>query len=138
MSMDDLSRAVIGVIGAGTMGAGIAQLAAQAGHEVRLFDAAEGAAANGKAAIGHIFGRLMEKGRMSPAERDETLARVIVCDDIKQLAGAGLVVEAIVEDLAVKRELFRRLEGVCSPETLLASNTSSLSITAIAANLAHQ
>ncbi len=127
----------VAVIGAGTMGAGIAQIAAAAGHPVLLHDAQPGAAEAGIERIGAGLARLVERGKRSRAEVDALLARIRPAGAIAELAPAGLVIEAIVEDLAVKREVFAELETVCAADALLASNTSSLSITAIAAQLDH-
>lgn len=125
----------VGVIGAGTMGAGIAQVAAAAGHPVLLYDVAEGAAERGKQGIGKILARSVERGRIDTAVRDETLGRITVCSTLDELASAGMVIEAVAEDLDVKRMLFGELEALVGAEAILASNTSSLSITAIAAEL---
>lgn len=136
--MNDLSRdAVVAVIGAGAMGAGIAQVAAQAGHEVRLFDAAEGAAAKGRLAILAGLDRQVERGRVSAQEREAIAARLIIAPSLEALAGARLVIEAIVERLDIKRQLFAALEDVVAADTILATNTSSLSVTAIGAGLKH-
>jgi len=127
---------VVAVVGAGTMGSGIAQVAAQAGHPVLLHDAAEGAIARGLAGIRQGLDRLVEKGRLPAAERDAIVARIRPCPRLADAAGAGLVVEAIVEDLETKAALLRALEPVLSPEAVFATNTSSLSITALAARSA--
>jgi 3-hydroxybutyryl-CoA dehydrogenase len=123
---------IVGVIGAGTMGAGIAQVAAAAGHRVRLYDASEGAAFKGKRRIGEGLDQLVNRGRMARAESDALLERLDVADSIEALADTGLVIEAIVEDLDVKRRLFAQLETIVATDTILASNTSSISITALA------
>jgi 3-hydroxybutyryl-CoA dehydrogenase len=127
----------IGVVGAGTMGAGIAQLAAAAGHEVLLLDAAPGAAEAGKRRLGADLGRLVARGRMPQAEADALLGRITVADGVDGLAGAALVVEAIVENLDVKRRLFAELEARLAADAILATNTSSISVTAIARDLKH-
>ncbi len=124
---------VIGVVGAGAMGRGIVQLFAQAGHAVRCHDAQAGAAAQGVAAVSAQLERLVEKGRLSRADFDAMGARLHACQRLQDLAGCDVVVEAIVEDLAVKREVFRALEAVVRPDAILASNTSSLTIADIAA-----
>jgi 3-hydroxybutyryl-CoA dehydrogenase len=126
--------AVVGVIGAGAMGAGIAQVAAQAGHRVLLADAQAAAVERALAAIGKDLHALAAKGRIANA--DSVLAR------IGPAAPSGcrecrLVIEAIVEDLDVKRSLLRTLEDIVSPEAIIASNTSSLSVTALAAGMKH-
>ncbi|MFI1830185.1 3-hydroxyacyl-CoA dehydrogenase [Streptomyces sp. NPDC020412] len=130
----DRSRAVA-VVGAGTMGQGIAQVALAAGHPVLLFDAVEGRAAEAVAAVAARWDRLVEKGRTSAAERDAARARLRPVDDLSQLADAALVVEAVVERLSVKQELFTALEQVVAEDCLLATNTSSLSVTAVAGPL---
>ena len=125
----------VAVIGAGTMGAGIAQVAATAGHPVLLFDVAAEAVDKGIAGIAKVLDRSVERGRIEAAERDAILARVQPASALTDLAPASLVVEAILERLDVKQELFRDLEGIVGGDAILASNTSSLSITAIAAAL---
>jgi 3-hydroxybutyryl-CoA dehydrogenase len=131
-----------GVIGAGTMGAGIAQVAASQGHRTVLADASATAVA--KAKDGHVkaMARDVEKGRRTRAEADAVLARItyvngVAPSDLEAFAGCGLVIEAIVEDLAVKQTLFRSLEAVVAREAVLATNTSSLSIAAIAGGCQH-
>ena len=119
----------VAVIGAGAMGAGIAQVAAQAGHPVRLYDTRTGAAAQAIAGIDRQLARLVEKGKLDAATHVATLARLRPADELEALADAGLVIEAIVEKLEIKRELLQRLEALCAPGCILASNTSSLSIT---------
>lgn len=139
-------RDPVAVIGAGAMGTGIAQLAAQAGHRVHLVDARAGAAASAKQGLAATLGRLVGKGRVSQAEADATLGRVLVADGeadadadvdatLAALPPVALVIEAVVEDLAVKRSLFATLAAHQSAETVLASNTSSLDLTAIADGL---
>ncbi|HEY2030198.1 MAG TPA: 3-hydroxyacyl-CoA dehydrogenase family protein [Myxococcales bacterium] len=131
MAALDVQR--ISVIGAGTMGSGIAQVAARAGYETRLFDVAEGAAQKAVARIGDSLARAVEKGRCSAEEREQALARLAVERDLDAAASfADLVVEAAPEDLQLKRELFARLSKAARPEAILATNTSSLPITAIA------
>src|SRR5438132_8029484 len=133
--MLDVSRAdlVAGVAGSGTMGRGIAQVLAQCGARTLVFDAQPGAAQKAKAAIGEALGRLAEKGRLKSAEVDAALGRIEVVDSLSRLAPCHVVVEAIVEDLGVKREFFRSVEKQVGPDCILASNTSSLSVTAMAA-----
>lgn len=127
---------VVAVIGAGAMGAGIAQVAAQAGHPVLLHDMRPGAAQAAIEGLGVQLARWVEKGKLTAQQRDATLARVHAVQALEELADAGLVIEAIVENLEAKRELFARLEAICPVDCVLASNTSSLSITRIAAGLA--
>ena len=123
---------VVAVIGAGTMGHGIAQVAAQAGYEVRLADAVPGAAAQGLERIRANLDGAVQRGKATAAERAAALARIATADDAGDAArGASLVIEAVPEDLELKRALFRRL-GETAPGAVLASNTSSLSVGAIA------
>lgn len=117
------------------MGAGIAQVAANAGHPVLLYDIGDGAAQQGLEQIGTGLVKLVERGRMQEQERAALLERISIVDDPQLLAPAVLVIEAIVESLEVKRQLFAELESICGDDVILASNTSSLSITAIAADL---
>ncbi|MFD1626976.1 3-hydroxyacyl-CoA dehydrogenase PaaH [Azospirillum griseum] len=127
---------IVGVVGSGAMGQGIAQVAAQAGHPVLLVDARPGAAAAAIAAIATALNGLVDKGKCTAAERDATLARLTAVDALADLAPAGLVIEAVVEDLEVKRRLFAELEGIVGPDAILTTNTSSISVTAIAAGVA--
>lgn len=124
----------IGVVGAGAMGAGIAQVAAAAGHRVLLYDALDGAAEKGKSKTADALVRLVEKGKMPAEERDALLSRIEVCSDLGPMAGAGLIIEAVIEDREVKKDLFRQLDSI-TPQSILASNTSSLSITELASVL---
>ncbi|GGO86042.1 3-hydroxyacyl-CoA dehydrogenase NAD-binding domain-containing protein [Wenjunlia tyrosinilytica] len=134
--MDELSLdRTVAVVGSGTMGRGIAQVALTAGHPVLLYDAAPGTAERAARAIGERLDRLVEKGRMSAEQRAGAGARLVAAGQLSELAPAGLVVEAIVEDLAVKQRLFADLEGVVADDCLLATNTSSLPVTAVAAPL---
>ena len=129
--------AVVAVIGAGAMGAGIAQIAAQAGHPVRLLDAQPGAAAQAIDRIRATFGKLAEKGKLSVEAAAAAGERLSGAASHAELASAALVVEAIVERLDVKRQLFAQLEGIVAADCILATNTSSISVTAIAAGLQH-
>lgn len=126
----------VGVVGAGAMGAGIAQVAAANGHRVVLADAFSAALGRAKVAHEKAMAREVEKERLSRRQADELLARIQYVDGVgaEQLAAmapCGLVIEAIIEDLGAKRDLFRTLEGVLAAEAVLASNTSSLSIAAL-------
>ena len=125
----------VGIVGSGVMGAGIAQIAAAAGLEVKLLDAREGAADKAVDQIRARYARQVEKSRMSEAAADAAGLRLQVAGSVSELADAQLVVEAIVEDLEAKQALLRELESVVSPECILATNTSSLSVTAIASAL---
>lgn len=133
---DALPRTVeIGIVGAGTMGAGIAQVAATAGHRVRLFDTRPGAAHKAVQDTTANIDKLLAKGRLAPEQAQEAKAALRPVDSLENLASCGLIVEAIVEDLSAKRDLFSSLEQIVRREAILATNTSSLSITAIAAGL---
>jgi 3-hydroxybutyryl-CoA dehydrogenase len=130
--MTEVSRIV--VIGAGTMGHGIAQVAAQAGLDVALFDAAAGMAERGRAKIADNLEKGIARGKVTQASRDATLARVLVATSLEEAVGdADLLVEAVVESLDVKRALFASLDALAKPGAILATNTSSLSVSAIAA-----
>ena len=122
----------VGVVGAGAMGRGIAQVLAQCGCHVRLHDANGAAVDAAIAFIAQALGKQVDKGKLDAAKRDATLAHLVAAHAIDDLAGCALIVEAIVENLDVKRALFKRLEDIVGPDTVLASNTSSLSVTAIA------
>ncbi|MFD7133732.1 3-hydroxyacyl-CoA dehydrogenase [Streptomyces sp. NPDC059894] len=130
MTALDLSSPVA-VVGTGTMGQGIAQVALVAGHPVRLYDAVAGRAREASAAIGARLDRLVEKDRLTAAERDAARARLLPVDSLAGLADCALVVEAVLERLDVKQELFRAIEDVVGEDCLLATNTSSLSVTAV-------
>ncbi|MEV1061621.1 3-hydroxyacyl-CoA dehydrogenase [Streptomyces sp. NPDC050263] len=134
MTANDLSSPVA-VVGTGTMGQGIAQVALVAGHLVRLYDAVPGRAREAAAVIGARLDRLVDKDRLAATDRDEARARLKAAESLADLADCSLVVEAVVEDLAAKQELFRQLEDVVGEDCLLATNTSSLSVTAVAAAL---
>jgi 3-hydroxybutyryl-CoA dehydrogenase len=123
----------IGVVGAGTMGHGIAQVAAVSGLSVVLADVAPEALERGRAGIERSLAKLVEKGRLADDERSAALARIATAGELAALAGADLVVEAVVEKLEVKRRVLAELDGLCRPEAILATNTSSISITKLAA-----
>ena len=122
----------VGVVGLGTMGAGIAQVCVQAGVETVGREVSEELAERARARIAHYLGRGVEKSRLTSEERDAALDRLTTTTELADLAGCELVVEAVVEQLDAKRELFRELEKVVGPETVLATNTSALSVTDIA------
>jgi len=130
-----LSHTKVLVVGAGIMGAGIAQVAAQAGHSVYLVDAREGAAQQACIKLREGLQALVSKGKYTQAQVDALIARIQPVSRFAEAQDAGLVVEAIVENLDAKRALFTELESLLSPDCVLASNTSSLSITAIAKGL---
>ncbi|MEU9793245.1 3-hydroxyacyl-CoA dehydrogenase [Streptomyces sparsogenes] len=125
----------VAVVGTGTMGQGIAQVALVAGHPVRLYDAAPGRAAQAVDGIAARLDRLVDKGRLEPAARDAALGRLTPVAGPAGLADAELAIEAILEDLGAKQQLFTALESVVSDRCLLATNTSSLSVTAVAGAL---
>ncbi|MCK0162397.1 3-hydroxyacyl-CoA dehydrogenase PaaH [Marinobacter sp. S6332] len=127
----------IAVIGAGAMGSGIAQVAAQAGHQVFLLDQRAGAAESGRQSIAKQLQRRVDRGKMDQQALDALLARIQPIEKLSELAEAGLVIEAIIEDLDIKRSLLADLEGVCSNNAILATNTSSISVTALGANMEH-
>jgi 3-hydroxybutyryl-CoA dehydrogenase len=127
----------VGVVGAGAMGSGIAQVAAAAGHAVMLADANAGAVARAKSSIGASLSKLVEKGKLDTATRDALLARISfsdapLSDDMTRYRDCALVIEAIVEDVTIKQSLFRALSAAVAPDAILASNTSSLSIASLA------
>ncbi|AHJ97051.1 3-hydroxyacyl-CoA dehydrogenase NAD-binding domain-containing protein [Hymenobacter swuensis] len=122
----------IGIIGSGAMGAGIAQVVAQAGHPVCLHDQNHAALQRASTGIAASLRKLVEKGKLSSEDAEAAIGRVRTCTDMDSFKGCGLVIEAIVEDLAVKQAVFRDVEAVVSAGCVLASNTSSLSIASIA------
>ncbi|HEV3470527.1 MAG TPA: 3-hydroxybutyryl-CoA dehydrogenase [Pyrinomonadaceae bacterium] len=124
---------IFGVVGAGTMGSGIAQVAARAGFEVVLRDVSEEFLARGMKAVDRSLQRDVDKERLKEEEKREIVGRIRTTTELKDLAGAGFVVEAITEDLAAKRELFGALDEAVQKEAVLASNTSSISITKLGA-----
>ncbi len=124
----------LAVVGAGQMGAGIAQVAAQAGVDIVLADATADLARAGVDRVSTVLGKLVEKGKMTAGDRTALLARIRPAEKLEDCARAQLLVEAIVEDEAAKKDLFRRADGLLAPEAILATNTSSISITALAAS----
>jgi 3-hydroxybutyryl-CoA dehydrogenase len=127
----------VGIVGTGAMGRGIAQLAAQAGSLVKLFDTQADAAGKARQALATQWDKLVGKGRLEDAQASEYKARLLTVDSLQALGDCDLVVEAVVERLDVKKSLFLSLENVVSPQAVLATNTSSLSVTAIAAGMSH-
>jgi 3-hydroxybutyryl-CoA dehydrogenase len=124
---------LIGIVGAGTMGNGIAQVFAQAGFTVRLVDVAQPALDRARGAIETSLAKFVEKGRISVSDRDASLGRLHGATSLDALADADYVVEAIVEDLAAKSALFGKLDAIVGPDVILSSNTSSISITVLGA-----
>lgn len=122
-----------GVVGGGTMGNGIAHVAAQTGFAVALCEVDEALGAKALATIGKNLQRGVDKGKMTAEEKAAILARITPTTRLEDLAGCDIVVEAVVENFEVKKKVFRTLDGVCGPGAVLASNTSSISITKLAA-----
>lgn len=123
---------IIGICGAGTMGRGIAISSLQAGHHVVLFDIAEAACAKAATYVLDQLAKAVEKGRMTSDRLSEATAAFGTATDLSALSACDLVIEAIAENLDIKHELFRTLESLCRPDAVLASNTSSISITSLA------
>ena len=138
MALRELDVQRVLVVGAGVMGSGIAQVAARAGYRTELYDVAAGAAQRAQERIAESLGRAVEKGRCTPSERDDALSRLSVATDLdSSAAAADLIIEAAPEDLQLKKDLFARLSRAARPEAILASNTSSLPITALASATRH-
>ena len=125
----------IGIIGSGTMGSGIAQVAATAGCHVKLYDTNEAALNKAKASLEKILNRLIEKGRIDTDEKHRIQSHISYVDSLKDLADSDLTIEAIIENLDIKQKVFSELETYVSEDCIIASNTSSLSIASIASSL---
>jgi len=125
----------VSVIGAGTMGAGIAQIAATNGHTVCLYDSFDGAIETAETKLKKILDRLVEKERITQQDNEVILGRIIFTKDIKDVSGSGLVIEAIIENLEIKQKVFTEIESLVDEDCIIASNTSSLSIASIASAL---
>ncbi|MDQ3606858.1 MAG: 3-hydroxybutyryl-CoA dehydrogenase [Gemmatimonadota bacterium] len=123
----------VGVLGCGLMGSGIAQVCAQAGYDTVVREVSDQLCERGLGGIGKQLGRAVEKGKMASEDRDQTMGRLRGTTRLEDLAGCDIIIEAVVEDLEVKNEMWRTLDGVCGPETIFASNTSSLTIADMAA-----
>ena len=123
----------VGVLGMGLMGSGIAQVCAQAGYDTVVREISEEMYQRGLARIGKQLGRAVEKGKMGAEDRDQLLGRLQGTTELDDLADCDLIIEAVVEDLGIKNEMWRTLDELCSPETIFASNTSSLTIADMAA-----
>ena len=123
----------VAVVGAGLMGSGIAQVAAQAGYDVTLRDIGEDALRRGLGAIEKSYGKFVEKGRLSAEDRDAALARITTTTELDAAADADIVVEAVFERLDVKADVFRELDKIARDDAVLATNTSAIPITQIAA-----
>ncbi|WP_240623416.1 3-hydroxyacyl-CoA dehydrogenase NAD-binding domain-containing protein [Brumimicrobium aurantiacum] len=126
-----MSKIKVGVLGAGTMGAGIAQVAAQSGHKVVLVDVNQEAINTAKEKLLKIIERLIEKGKWTQDFGDEVFGRILFSNEVEDFKGAGLIIEAIVENIDIKHSVFSKLESIVDEDCILASNTSSLSIAAI-------
>ena len=122
----------VAVVGTGTMGNGIAQAFAVAGYDVILKGRSDASIGRAHASIEKSLGKMVDKGRMEAAARDAALARIVDTKAYEELAEADLVIEVVAEDMAIKEEIFKILDKVCKPEAILATNTSSLSITQVA------
>lgn len=125
----------VGVVGAGTMGIGICEVAAAHGQQVKLFDVNVEFAQKAVESLAARLEKRVAKGKISAQDKSEILDRVVVVEDLSALSDVDLVIEAIIENIEIKQQLFQKLEDICSSKTLLSSNTSSISITAIAAGL---
>ena len=123
----------VGVVGAGTMGNGIAQVFATAGYDVKMRDIGAPQLERGMAAIHKSLGKFVEKGKLSESDSKAAIARIETTTDLSDLAGSDLVVEAVFENFEVKAEAFRQLDTILEPQAILASNTSSIDITRLAA-----
>ena len=128
----------IAVLGAGTMGAGIAQVAAQAGFDTLLYDIKQEFIDTGLGRIRGFLKGSRERGKLSPEQEQQILDRLRSTTRLEDCQGSVLVIEAAPENLELKRDIFKQLDSICGPETLLASNTSSFNVTAIAASTKHQ
>jgi 3-hydroxybutyryl-CoA dehydrogenase len=129
--MDGIER--VGVLGCGLMGSGIAQVAAAAGYETFVRDVAQPVLDKGKGAIEKSLARLVEKGKLPAADRDATVRRLTFTTVVADLKSCDIVIEAVTEDLELKNALWKELDGLCGAGTIFASNTSSLTIAAMAA-----
>ncbi|MGO2622288.1 MAG: 3-hydroxyacyl-CoA dehydrogenase, partial [Psychrobacter sp.] len=127
----------LAIIGTGIMGMGIAQIAAQAGIQVLLFDAKAGAAEQGRQSLQATLEKLAAKGKFTDEQLQSTLANLTVIENIAKIAEVDVVIEAIIENLEIKQQLFKQLESIVPAETILATNTSSLAVTAIASDCEH-
>jgi len=123
----------VGIIGTGTMGLGIAHVCAQAGREVVAVKATPGSTERAQQSIDKSLGKIVERGKMEAAEKDAIMGRISFSSDEAAVGDCDLVVESVIEDIGTKKELFQRLEGVCRPDALLTTNTSTLSVTAMMA-----
>ena len=125
----------VGIIGSGTMGSGIAQVAATSGCQVNLFDANRAVLEKSKISLEKILIRLIEKGRIDTSEKNRIQSNINYVDSLEKLSDSDLIIEAIIENLEIKKKVFSELETMVSDDCIIASNTSSLSIASIAASL---
>jgi 3-hydroxybutyryl-CoA dehydrogenase len=129
--MAEISK--VGVLGAGLMGSGIAQVAAQAGFQTTVREVSDSLGARGHQSIEKMLGKAVEKGKLDAASRDAALSRIAFTTDVRALEDCDIIIEAVTEDLAAKNALFKELDQICPDRTIFASNTSSLTIAAMAA-----
>jgi 3-hydroxybutyryl-CoA dehydrogenase len=125
----------VGIVGAGTMGNGIAQVCAVAGCDVVMVDITDAALQKGTATLTKSLGRLVEKGKLEASARDAATRRIATSTDYRELASADIVIEAATEHAELKVRILKQIEGVAKPDAIIASNTSSISITTLAASL---
>lgn len=123
----------VAVLGCGLMGSGIAEVSAKAGYETWVREVSDELCERGRAAITRSLDRAVERGKLEAAARDEVLGRIRMTTSLEELEGVDLIIEAVVEDLEVKNAMFSELDRICGPNTIFASNTSSLTIAAMAA-----
>jgi 3-hydroxybutyryl-CoA dehydrogenase len=126
------TRPLVGIVGSGQMGGGIAEVAARAGFQVVLRSRAQDSADATVAGIEKSLAKHVAKGKLDEADAVAIVARITPTDDLGELVDCGLVIESVVEDLAVKKPLFAELDGVCKPEAVIATNTSTLSVIELA------
>ncbi len=126
---------IIGVIGAGAMGSGIAQIASTCGFEVRLYDVNSDMCKKALAIISISLNRFIDKGKLMPEDHAGILGRIYICESLESMRDCNLIIEAVAEDIHIKKELFIRLENIVSADCILATNTSSLSVTSIASSV---
>ena len=124
----------VGVLGSGSMGSGIAQIAASNGHSVKLYDNDRSSLTRSIEKTESILNRLIEKGKISKVDKDNTLGNIKTVSSINNFSDVDIVIEAIVEDLVIKKAVFNQLDGICKPDCILASNTSSFSLSSIASS----
>src|SRR4051812_29772342 len=129
------NKYVIGIVGSGAMGSGIAQVAATAGHRVIISDNSKDALKKAENNLNVVLDKLVEKQKLTAETKKSISERLKFVADLNELAGCSLIIEAIIENADIKKDLFRRLEKIVQPDCILASNTSSLSITSIGSSV---